>query len=470
MRLRAIALAFVVPVMAGCQHQQSLGPASEPPAALPDDSSSAELVFGASAGPILLKNCALSGCHGEQNPQVGLRLTSWEDVVKGSEAGEVVVPFAPEQSLLLDMVTGRGQPRMPFNRPPLDAASIDTLRLWIAQGARNDSGTVPYSGSGYRVFIPNRGDDLVSVIDPVFATVGRVVAVGERGGSPAEPVAIVAGAELWFVSLQSAHRVMKITRGGNVEAGEVATALAPAGLALAAGKLYIGHEGTPDNPALAVTVVDTGSMRIVRTLRVPANPVALATTAAEELLFIASRDADWLSVVETQHDTVVREFPLATGGSAAGDPVFRPAALATDGQRVWLACRGTGQVRVLDAVDGRLLSVLALGPEPGQPALSPDGLTAYVPVGGTDRLAIIDGPTMQLRRLAAFFGLAAPTGCALSPDGRVIYVSNANSRGTYFPRRVPGARGNVVLLDATSERVLKVLELETSPGFIAVGR
>lgn len=91
-------------------------------------------IFNASCNP---------GCHDGTNAFVpGLKLTSYEDVIKGSNNGPMIVPGDANGSLLiwkLEGVTESGAAvsgsRMPFGKAPLDAAKIQWIKDWINEGA-----------------------------------------------------------------------------------------------------------------------------------------------------------------------------------------------------------------------------------------------------------------------------------------------------------------------------------------------
>ena len=106
--------------------------------------------FAREVRPILSENCFT--CHGpdEQARQRGLRLDVAEGPFsdRGAFGGPVIVPGAADDSLLIHRVTARdARVRMPYrlglNTPvmpgadedALDPAEIETLRLWIDQGA-----------------------------------------------------------------------------------------------------------------------------------------------------------------------------------------------------------------------------------------------------------------------------------------------------------------------------------------------
>ena len=92
--------------------------------------------------PILSQNCF--ACHGpdEQGRQRGLRLDI-EDGIHGDRAqfgGPVVVPGNAADSLLYRRITADGaSQRMPRGAEALADSEIETIRLWIDQGAEWDS-------------------------------------------------------------------------------------------------------------------------------------------------------------------------------------------------------------------------------------------------------------------------------------------------------------------------------------------
>jgi hypothetical protein len=85
---------------------------------------------------ILEDNCA--ACHGEGKVKGGLRVDTYELLMRGGKDGPVIVAGNPERSLLLSRVTLPSNHKlfMPAEgKPPLNAEQIAWLRAWIAQGA-----------------------------------------------------------------------------------------------------------------------------------------------------------------------------------------------------------------------------------------------------------------------------------------------------------------------------------------------
>ncbi len=93
--------------------------------------------------PLLDSHCV--ACHGGGKTQGGLRLDSYEGLMRGGKSGLAVVPNAPEKGLLLTRVTLPPADKhfMPAEgRPPLKPEEITWLRAWIQQGASSTSETV----------------------------------------------------------------------------------------------------------------------------------------------------------------------------------------------------------------------------------------------------------------------------------------------------------------------------------------
>lgn len=80
--------------------------------------------------PIFEQHCA--ECHGSDEPEEGLVLTSYKDIMAGSFYGKVIKPGAPDESYLVELVA-TGQ--MPKRGADLTGAEVDTIVAWIKAGA-----------------------------------------------------------------------------------------------------------------------------------------------------------------------------------------------------------------------------------------------------------------------------------------------------------------------------------------------
>jgi hypothetical protein len=99
------------------------------------------LSYSKDVQPILAKNC--SECHAAGKPGLeasGLDTTSYDAVMKGGKFGALVKPGDAFTSALNMLVEGRAAPsiRMPHGKEKLADKDIETLKVWVNEGARNN--------------------------------------------------------------------------------------------------------------------------------------------------------------------------------------------------------------------------------------------------------------------------------------------------------------------------------------------
>lgn len=94
--------------------------------------------YTADVRPILDQHCA--ECHmpdGDGAQKSGFQIDSYASILKGTKFGPVIVPGSAESSTLYILVAGKADPKinMPHGKAPLSAKDVETIRLWIDQGA-----------------------------------------------------------------------------------------------------------------------------------------------------------------------------------------------------------------------------------------------------------------------------------------------------------------------------------------------
>jgi cytochrome c553 len=88
--------------------------------------------FEAKVRPVLAEHCYK--CHGAEKQKAELRLDSRVAILKGSDAGPVVVPGKPEESLLIKSVRHEGDSKMPEKEEKLPDSQIEALTAWVKMG------------------------------------------------------------------------------------------------------------------------------------------------------------------------------------------------------------------------------------------------------------------------------------------------------------------------------------------------
>lgn len=88
--------------------------------------------------PILRKHCTECHIAGEHGAVAsGLLIDTYESVMKGSRLGPVINPGSAMTSSLYILVSGNDSLtiNMPHGKTPLSAEQIETIRVWIENGA-----------------------------------------------------------------------------------------------------------------------------------------------------------------------------------------------------------------------------------------------------------------------------------------------------------------------------------------------
>jgi len=89
-------------------------------------------LFEESVKPILTANC--TPCHAAQTRTSSFSIASAADVIAGGgRRGPAVLAGKPDDSVLIRVLRGQLQPRMPLGTPPLPADQIDTIARWITE-------------------------------------------------------------------------------------------------------------------------------------------------------------------------------------------------------------------------------------------------------------------------------------------------------------------------------------------------
>lgn len=139
LKLLASLIAVCILLIIACKHDPFAGPAlpgsspntpgGNPPVTNDSVSFQTEIL------PIFQSNCAMSGCHAQNNPQKNIRLNSYANVMNSG----VIEPGRPDKSELVELIEENDEDKRmpPPPSPRLSPAQIALIRKWISEGARN---------------------------------------------------------------------------------------------------------------------------------------------------------------------------------------------------------------------------------------------------------------------------------------------------------------------------------------------
>jgi len=114
--------------------------------------------------PILAARCL--SCHGANNPQGGLTLTTRAGVLR------TVTPGDSKGSVLLQRINGDKPPRMPMGGDPLTPEEIALIEAWIDEGAKGGDETTPAAPTWNAQLAPRRPDPPTAAANPIDAFLG----------------------------------------------------------------------------------------------------------------------------------------------------------------------------------------------------------------------------------------------------------------------------------------------------------
>jgi hypothetical protein len=97
-----------------------------------------KVTYADDVGPIIQKHCAECHVAGQQGARAsGLSMDSYESLMKGTSFGPVINPGSAMASSLYILVSGKDKLTitMPHGKEPLSDEEIETIRVWIENGA-----------------------------------------------------------------------------------------------------------------------------------------------------------------------------------------------------------------------------------------------------------------------------------------------------------------------------------------------
>lgn len=462
---------------------------------------------------ILVQRCA--GCHNSAStvagsdhghgrplegraPSIRLNLERWDSLFYGYR-GEVapVVPFSPEWSHLLWQVNPdptRGPVASPLMPPPLPDSSnlltpeeIDLLRTWIAQGAPNAQGQLPWSArrtTGRRkAFAAAAGSDIVAVLDLDTYQIMHYIPVGIYPTATESPhyIQVSPDGRYFYVTLIAGAAIEKYRTDTYEKVGRVAVGPDPAHIELSGDGRYAVVTHFTTTAPVKLTLLDAERMQILDELRDPtgqviALPHGLWLTQDLRFAYVTANAGNYLTRV--QIDPALGKFvdfvqwPLVPGDLPQPDTRWGPYQILAEptGLYYFVSCDAANQVRVFRQRDDSLVAVIPTASAPKLMAYH-NGLVyvaclkASAPALQGERLgavAVIDAQNPRL--LTHLYGLGhLPRGIGVDPEKRTLVVSFENVAGADPPHHpqpgLPSAPGKVYFVQIPSFQTQAVREI-----------
>ena len=113
-------------------------PAAAPPVKIAMATGTEKVSFVRDIAPTIVNLC--TGCHRGNDPNSGLSVETFENLMRGGDSGRVIVPGNLDGSRLWQLVGAGEQPRMPQGQARITRKFHADLKVWIEEGAKFDGG------------------------------------------------------------------------------------------------------------------------------------------------------------------------------------------------------------------------------------------------------------------------------------------------------------------------------------------
>jgi DNA-binding beta-propeller fold protein YncE len=256
--------------------------------------------------------------------------------------------------------------------------------------------------------------------------------------------------------------------------------LDPAGTQVPLGDFPISMAENPKAPVLAVLhagygehevlTLDTGSDEVLARIPVPETFGGLAWSPDGSRLFVGGGFDDLIYRFDHKDGLLSNRSTIAfhggdPGGEKPGDdePLVRAErgsrqaegtvaglTLSDDGKTLWVANAFAHDLAKFDAETGKSLGEVDLGDDtyPYAVALDEARGRAYVSLWGASRVAVVEIDSMKVA--ARWETGPHPNEMLIPPDGRVLYVANANRNTVTVHDLGPGADGRALEVIGTA--------------------
>lgn len=417
--------------------------------------------FPPEIGRIFVKKCA-EGCHDPANKEVNnnLAMDTWEHLFEGGNNGAVVVPYSPQYSSLMyfintdssrGVVVGPTMPynkNPPYNRPPLSDEEYNTIRDWIAKGAPDKNGNIPFASNAaarQKIYMTMQGCGLVGVIDAKSKLIMRYIKVTgsiddysphtvrfDDAGKYAYVCFSSNGQTLVKIDATTDQVVSRIPLNmGGSNYGYSWNAFHVSGNKIAVTNLSSGSSGK-------IMIVDSDNPNDTYPFREGMQyPHGITSNASFDTFYVTAQYSNAIYRVWARgyEEISIDGYPVHfNADTTMPSPNPHEIAMSPDGSKLFITCQGTNEVRILDPHTNAILGAIPVGRYPQEMAFSKklpllfvtcmeDGSIFGPPSKGS--IYIIDYNTNA--RVGIIEGkFAQPHGIAVDDINGLIFFANRN--------------------------------------------
>lgn len=261
-----------------------------------------------------------------------------------------------------------------------------------------------------RVYVPNGGDNTVSVIDEATSLVVATIPVG---GLPCA-VALNAGTNRVYIANVNTRTVSVIDGATNSVVATIPTGPAPCAVAALPllNRVFVGNYG-----GNSVTVIDGATDGVIATLPVASPPYAVGANAVTNEVFVALGHTHGLAIIDGTVLDTQATIPVGLAPDAIG--------VDETTNRIYVGNYLSHSLSVIDGQTRTVVRTIPVGVQPSGVAVDPGLALAYVSNWASDTVTVVDTASMTV--VADIPAGDTPDGGAVNPVTHRAYMVNSAS-------------------------------------------
>jgi YVTN family beta-propeller protein len=322
--------------------------------------------------------------------------------------------------------------------------------------------------AGGLLYVCNQDDASVAVIDLATLAVVRTVdltALGFSRNAKPHHIVVEPDGSFWYVSLIGDGKVVKLDRNDRVVGS--ADFSTPGMLALHPDDmLFVGRSMTAVNPPPSIGMIRRSSMEMIEEVNVLfPRPHAVAVRPGGDAVYTASLAVNQMAALDPATENV--QITNLDGPQHA----LMQFAVSPDGNTMVGSAELSHQLLVFDIgqpMQPKRTASLTVGHQPFDPVYTPDGRWVYLGNKAMNTVTVVDMQTRTVAQVIEHEGIKQPHGAVTTPDGAYVLISNNNLKDPHAMhgpgsmgggQPVYGGPGTVVVIDARTQSVVKVIEV-----------